>query len=195
MVWHLGFSSSAALASANLDNINEELIGIIPISYTINSGYSLMLSAILILVTIPLIFYLMTPKNEADLKGIDEYAPHLIDDDGNDNGNGNDLEDDRDKKTFAYKSDNSFLIVLVIAIMGISIIVHHFYTNGFDLSMNMVGFILLMGGLLLHRTPTAYTKAISDSISSVSGVILQYPFYAGIAGMVVLSGLGVVIVD
>ena len=54
-------------------------------------------------------------------------------------------------------------------------------------------FVLLMLGLGLHGSMQRYTECFTDGMKSASGIILQYPFYAGIMGMMQGSGLVVVI--
>jgi short-chain fatty acids transporter len=76
--------------------------------------------------------------------------------------------------------------------MGWAYIIYYFYSyaasgknilNG--LGRDSVNLILLFGGLLLHGDLRRYVDAIKDSVSSVAGVILQYPFYAGIMAIMV----------
>src|SRR5262245_63981639 len=52
------------------------------------------------------------------------------------------------------------------------------------ITINIVNFAFLLCGILLHRTPARLMKAVQDATPSVWGVILQYPFYAGIAGVI-----------
>ena len=56
-------------------------------------------------------------------------------------------------------------------------------------------FIFLMAGLLAHGTPMNYVMAMKRSCSNVSGIIFQYPFYAGIMGLMMFTGLGAMISD
>jgi len=51
-------------------------------------------------------------------------------------------------------------------------------------------FIFLMLGMLAHRTPVRYVVAMRRACANVSGIIFQYPFYAGIMGIMTFSGLG-----
>ena len=48
---------------------------------------------------------------------------------------------------------------------------------------------LFLSGLVLHRTPIGFIGAVNQSIASSSGIIVQFPIYAGIMGMLVGSGL------
>lgn len=62
-------------------------------------------------------------------------------------------------------------------------IVNHFIKNGFDLNLNIVNLIFLTFGILLHQTPRRFIHAIGEATKGASGIILQFPFYAGIMGM------------
>jgi short-chain fatty acids transporter len=69
-------------------------------------------------------------------------------------------------------------------------IVLHFARHGFDLNLNIMIFIFLIFGLLLHRTPIRYVVAMGRACSNISGIVFQYPFYAGIMGIMMATGLG-----
>ena len=43
-------------------------------------------------------------------------------------------------------------------------------------------------GIAVNKTPIGYVRAIMASAESAGGIILQFPFYAGIQGMMVTAG-------
>ena len=57
------------------------------------------------------------------------------------------------------------------------------------LDLNTYNLIFLTAGLLLHGKPRRFLKAVGDSIPAVGGVLIQFPFYAMIFGMIVGTGL------
>jgi short-chain fatty acids transporter len=59
--------------------------------------------------------------------------------------------------------------------------------NAINLNILNLGFLLL--AFLLHGTPSRHMHAVAAATSSVWGVILQFPFYAGIAGVITATGL------
>src|SRR5699024_8486710 len=59
----------------------------------------------------------------------------------------------------------------------------HFYKNGLDLSLDIVNLIFLTLGILFHRTPIRYIRAVNEAVTAADGIILQFPFYAGIMGL------------
>ncbi|MEK6578703.1 MAG: TIGR00366 family protein, partial [Bdellovibrionota bacterium] len=63
------------------------------------------------------------------------------------------------------------------------------------LTHNTVNFILLSIGLAIHGSAVSYAQAISNSVRGTSGVILQFPFYGGIMGLMEGSHLGHTIAD
>jgi len=91
--------------------------------------------------------------------------------------------------TPAEKLENSQIVSLAIGILGLAYIVYHFATNGFDLNINIVNFTFLFLGILLHRTPRRFLDTVSNGVKNAGGIIIQFPFYAGIMGMMVASGL------
>ena len=56
--------------------------------------------------------------------------------------------------------------------------------KGFDLNHNVVNCAFLMLGMTLHKSPVGYARAIAQSVRGVSGIVLQFPFYGGIFGMI-----------
>jgi len=93
-------------------------------------------------------------------------------------------------KTVSDTLNNSFLLQLIIVAMGFTYIIYHFSTKGFNLNFNIMIFIFLIIGLLLHKTPMRYVISMKRASSNISGIIFQYPFYAGIMGIMLFTGLG-----
>ena len=87
-------------------------------------------------------------------------------------------------ETPAEKLENSMILSLIVVVMGVAYLGYFFITTGnFNLSLNTVNMIFLLLGILFHKTPIGYVRAISDSAKAAGGIILQFPFYAGIMGM------------
>src|SRR5699024_1407771 len=101
------------------------------------------------------------------------------------------FEEANDKKllTPSERMENSQIISILIGLMGLVYIVYHFMTNGFDLNINIVNFTMLFVGILLHRTPRRFLHSVGNAVKNVGGIVVQFPFYAGIMGMMVASGL------
>ncbi|MBL9042534.1 MAG: short-chain fatty acid transporter [Myxococcales bacterium] len=62
-------------------------------------------------------------------------------------------------------------------------------------NLNTINLFLLALGTALHRTPARLQRAFAAATPAVWGVILQFPFYGGIAGILASSGLNARIAD
>ncbi|MFO7929992.1 MAG: TIGR00366 family protein [Desulfosalsimonas sp.] len=186
LTWHWGLAGSAALLSATEGHIFEDLIGIIPAGETIFSGYGLALS-VLSLIYAAIIIYLLSPKSEERIRGIDYYVPEAVEK--------ADEEEETKKEKFdsvAEKIDNSKILGGLLALMGIVYIIRYFFIKGEGLNIDIVNFCFLFIGLALYTSPKTYLDNFYIAVKSAAGIILQFPFYAGIMGMISLSGLGVI---
>lgn len=95
--------------------------------------------------------------------------------------------------TIADRLDNSKAINYLIVILGAIWLFMYFTKNGFNLDLNILNFGFIILGLALHGSPKSYISAITSAMPSAGGIALQFPFYAGIMGMMVGSGLVVMI--
>ncbi|KYK87640.1 short-chain fatty acid transporter [Aggregatibacter actinomycetemcomitans serotype d str. SA508] len=71
----------------------------------------------------------------------------------------------------------------------------HFHKNGFNLTINNVNLIFLITGIVLHGSLMAYMRAILNATRSTAGILIQFPFYAGVQLMMEHSGLGGLITE
>lgn len=76
---------------------------------------------------------------------------------------------------------------ILIFIMCLIVIYRHFIVKGLGLDINMMNFLLMTFGIILHKRPANYIRACQEATSGAGGVILQFPFYGGIMGM--MNGL------
>lgn len=185
LTWHLGLSGSAPLLSTVKGHFLEGLIGIVPVDQTIFSGYAL-LNTLLIIVVAVVALYLLHPRPER-CRGIEQYAPHLI-------GVQEEVKAEKPQAvTIADKIENSPWVALFMLLMMIAAMVWWFGTRGFmvGLDLNSINFSFILIGLALYMNPIEYVRAISKAAAAVGGIILQFPFYAGIQGMMMHSGLAV----
>jgi len=58
-----------------------------------------------------------------------------------------------------------------------------------NLDPNLLNFVFLFAGLALHGSPLAYVNAVGEAAKGCAGIILQFPFYAGIMGILQGTGL------
>lgn len=95
------------------------------------------------------------------------------------------LQMDKKSMSPAERLENSQIISIMVFLAGLAYVVWYFSTKGFSMSIDIMNFMLFMLGILLNRTPIAYVRTMSNAVRSSAGIILQFPFYAGIAGMMV----------
>ena len=93
-------------------------------------------------------------------------------------------------KSISDKMNNSFILIMIIFLLGVVYTIRYFSLNGFDLNLNIMIFIFLMLGLVMHRSPLRFSIAMRRSSSNVSSILFQFPFYAGIMGIMIHTGLG-----
>jgi len=81
-------------------------------------------------------------------------------------------------------------VILIPAGMGLAWCISWLMAKGLGtLNPNVINLFMLSIGLLLHGSVRAYVDAINKAVHSCSGIILQYPFYAGIMGIMAGAGL------
>ncbi|MDR6773647.1 TIGR00366 family protein [Azospirillum sp. BE72] len=179
MTWHGGFSASVPLVAATKGNPMEKTVGLIPIADTIFTTYNVGITLALIVV-LPLICWMMHPKPH-EVVAVD---PALL------------KPEPSTKRVLgpdaspAEKLEESRILGFVVAALGIGYLFLHFQAKGFDLNINTVNLIMLVAGLILHGTPMAYARAVANAARGTAGIMVQFPFYAGIQIMMEHSGLG-----
>jgi short-chain fatty acids transporter len=177
LIWHGGFSGSIPLTIATPGHFLEDKMQLIPVTETLFSPFNIFV-VVAMLITLPIFNrYLLngsdSQSNNSNLKALEE----------------DELIEDFIPNTPAEKLENSQLVSLIIGVMGLAFIIQHFIINGFDLNINIVNFTFLFLGILLHRTPKRFLDTVSKGVKNAGGIIIQFPFYAGIMGMMVGSGL------
>ncbi len=88
--------------------------------------------------------------------------------------------------------EHSPLLSLLVVALGVSYLVRYFLRAPEPLNaitLNIVNLAFLLFGFLLHRTPARLMVAVQAATPAVWGVILQFPFYAGIAAIITATRL------
>ena len=181
LLWHGGLSASAPLLVATEGHFLVDTMGIVPATDTLFSEANLFI-VLTLLFTLPFFNWLLnrTRGVETQIDSTVWQAQDIVEDEV--------LVED-EEKTPATRMENSQIISLLIGVMGLVYIVYHFVQNGFDLNLNIVIFTFLFLGILLHQTPKRYLLSVGEGVKNVGGIVIQFPFYAGIMGMMVDSGL------
>ena len=175
-------------------HIFEKIIGIIPLTQTSFSTVALVGFGLGTLATIVLMG-LLCPKDKDAIRPEPEILKRFEDEDTLEAASivaERELKK-RGKIPFGVWLENSRWPVWLISIMGFSYIVYWFYGQGFDLNVNILNFVLLFLALSLHDTPMRFLKSMERSARPAFGIIIQFPFYAGIQGMLASSGLAAIL--
>lgn len=181
-MYGLGLSATIPMVISTPGHPMEKQMGLIPLAQTIFS-LPMMITAAVVLVTLPLLNAMLHPKPGQPVTEIDR-ALHSTE------PLKATLETDAD--TFASKLNNSRILAGAIGILGMGYVVVHFVRGG-GVDLNLINFFILFLGILLLGTPNAYLRQLNEGIKTISGIILQFPFYAGIMAIMAASGLVVTI--
>ncbi len=174
IVWHGGLAGSIPLSIATEGHPFADLTGIIPTSQTIFSTYNLVIVAALFVV-VPLVNRAMMPS-EADSVYID---PALLDADDTAKP---------DTRTPAEFLETTPVLSMLIGAAGAAWLIQYFAT-GNGLSLNVINFLFLTLAILLHGTPRHLLNALNEAVKGGAGIVIQFPFYAGIMAIMVQTGL------
>jgi short-chain fatty acids transporter len=178
IVWHGGLAGSIPLSVATPGHPFEAMTGIIPTSQTIFSGFNLFI-VVALFVAVPLVNWMMVPA-AADSVYVD---PAKL------------LEPEVDDGSITRPSDyleTSRLLSWLIGLAGIAYLFQYFVGGG-GLTLNVVNFLFLTLAIILHGTPRRLLASLNEAVKGGAGIVIQFPFYAGIMAIMVGSGLAVTI--
>lgn len=178
--WHSGLSASAPLLVATPGHFLEDRIGLIPVTRTIFHPFNLVLTAVVVAV-LALLAYLLHPR-DAEAVCIDADALEAL---------GRFTPPNRPSTMSPAASiDHTWWLNGLVGAAGAAWLVWHFATRGFSLTLDVLNFAFLMLGILLHRSPASVLASAEQGASLLAGVVLQFPFYAGMFGVIQGTGLG-----
>ena len=171
LIWHAGLSGSIPLSLATSGHFLEDSVGLIPTSETLFSPLNIGL-VLAMFIALPLINYLMMKSSEP--------VPF------------NDFADEppikADVSRPAERLEHSVWPALIISLLGITALI--FYAvNGGGLNLNVIIFALIFIGIGLHKNLSSFLEQINEAVKGASGIIIQFPFYAGLMGIMAQSGL------
>ena len=152
----------------------------IPLQDTLFSGMNLVVTMGLVL-GVPVLLMLMAPTDPQHVRTIDDFDPPMppADDPGNASTPG--LPD---------RLETSPVVVWLIALPLLLAVARYAQVTGLGrVGLNQVNAVMLALGLILHGSPRAYMNAVTEGVRGCAGIIVQFPLYAGIMAMMVVSGL------
>lgn len=182
-----GLSGSIALSQATHGsalNIVEKITGHgLPLSQTVFTRFNLIPIAVLFVV-LPIVFRFLAPTEAntvaADpdrLRAEDAHKPMI----------------EKAEHTLASTLDNAWLLSLLLGLFGLAAICFELKRNGWSVDLNSVIMTLFMTGILLHWRPAAYIAAVKNAARITGPLILQYPLYGGLMGIITTTGLAAVL--
>ncbi len=188
--WALGLSSSAAMLMATKTAIPAALLsvsGIIPLSQTLFLWQSLAMAAVLVVVSV-IVAYFSAPSPEnartaADF-GIDVSLAE---------------RPDEPRTKPGEWLEYSPLLSLFVGALIVWYLINFFRTSPTGalaaLDLNTYNLMFITAGLLLHWRPRRFIRSVADAVPATGGVLIQFPFYAVIFGMIVGTGISTWLAD
>ena len=178
MIWHGGISGSAPIKIAEENHFLANKMGVISQTETIFSNMNITISIILLII-LPILMYFIGKRSKESKINIPKEE----------NKNSESL-----KLYGAEKLDHSKILSFIF---GSIILVYCIYkailkTDNFDLSFinpNYINLMLLGLGILFHGTFINFIKGVNNAIIGASGILIQFPLYFGIMGIMKYTGM------
>jgi len=175
--WAMGLSSSSAQLQANPASLPPGLLpitGVIPFSQTIFLWQSMLIAAILVVVS-TVIAVASAPGRETAVTAQDMGIDPAREDDA--------LPPRTQPGEWL---EHAPLLTVLIGLLAAGWLVQEFARQPWMVAisnLNTYNFLFLMAGLVLHWRPKRFLNALARSVPATAGILIQYPFYAAIAAM------------
>ena len=198
VVWHMGYSGSGPLAAATPGSFVEELTGqIVPVSETIFAPWNMLAVLVTVVVVVAAMASLRPGAGDRIVElPIPETAAEATagrtENEGTAAGDWTAVREDVDAEragTPAERIDSSRVITTAAGLALVAYLVTYFVQEGFALTLDIVNWTFLAAILLLVRSPVELGSLIADAARNVGDILLQFPLYAGILGIMTASGL------
>ena len=176
VVWHGGLAGSIPLTIATDDHFLTEQMRIIGTGSTIFAFFNLAI-VVCLFIAVPLVNRAMLPDAKesvyVDSKLLEEVESVS-----------------RVRVTRpAERLENSTTLAWLVGIPGLIFLVDYFLLRSGGLNLNIVNFMFLFLAIVLHRTPRNLLNSLNEAIKGGAGIVIQFPFYAGIMAIMMQSGL------
>ncbi len=183
VVWHMGYSGSGTLTAATEGSFIAEQLGeTIPISETVFAWWNIA-AVVATIVVVGIGLALVAPRGSDKI--IEMRTDARLDDEA--------FVDD-EVLTPADRVDSSRVPTLLVGLALVAYLVIH-YTEGGTATLDIVNWTFLALIFLLVRNPLELIELIKNAASNVGEILLQFPLYAGIMGIMASSGLITVFSD
>jgi short-chain fatty acids transporter len=181
-----GLSGSIALSQAthgSVLNVVEKVTGRgVPLSETVFSRFNL-IPCLVLLIILPVIFRYLQPAEKNTVMADPE---RLRKEDEQ-------VHTKERTDTLGSRLDNAWILNVALVLFGMFALATEWSHKGFSLDLNSVIICLVLGGLLLHWRPSAYIGAVKHAARISGSLVLQYPLYGGLMGIITTTGLAAVL--
>ena len=183
VIWHMGYSGSGTLTAATEGSFIAEQLGeTIPISETTFAWWNL-LAIVATIIAVGIGLALVAPREGEEV--IEMKADARF---------GDDVVVDDEIVTPADRVDGSRVLTLLVGLALVAYLVIH-YADGGTATLDIVNWTFLALIFLLVRNPLELIALVKNAASNVGEILLQFPLYAGIMGIMATSGLITVFSD
>jgi short-chain fatty acids transporter len=189
-IWHAGLSSSAPLIAATPGNflIEQKILdGVIPVDQTIFTTWNIGLSIVVAIVGIAIVLAMSPPADRAYTIPPEE-AEEIIGTSGTERPTG--------PMTPAQRMEwwPGFNIIVGLATAGY--LIYIVVTLGFKgWTIDTYNLLFLSLAIWLHFRPRPFLDACERGVRGAWGVLVVFPFFAGIFGLVQFTKLGQALAD
>ncbi|MGZ5446320.1 MAG: short-chain fatty acid transporter [Thermoanaerobaculia bacterium] len=176
-VWSLGLSSSPAMMMATKSAIPPGLLpitGVIPLTETIFLWQSILLAVLLIVVSVAIAYFSApAPDRTRNARSMGIVFEEMT-------------VDDPPPRSPAERIERSPLLTVLIVALMFAFLGMQIAAKGLaaTLDLNNFNLMFLAMGMLLHWRPRAFLRAVANATPATAGVLVQFPFYAGIFGII-----------
>lgn len=192
MVWHGGISGSAPIKinesghiksimqSISSEGVLAQIPEVIDYSQTVFSWWNLLIF-LLVLIAVSFTFYFLGKKATPTEINLPEYK----------------MNSEEEAVTKAEKLDSSKVLAILFGIIILIAFGYRYWEDIQQLKItpNLINFFMLGLGIILHGSFKKFTNAVGESISDVSGILIQFPLYFGIMGIMKSTGMVTLISD
>jgi len=186
LLWHAGLTATAPLLIQTPGHFLQAQIGLVPLSETLLLPMNAAACTVLFL-AMPWILVGMHPTRNQDVRTIRDFVESEL--------NGTQIRGPERPlraalRTPAERLDHAPWIGRAAGSIGLLVIILEGFRGALEWNHNTINLGLLSLGLTIHGSPAEYARAIGQSVRGTAGIVLQYPFYGGIMGLIEGSGLG-----
>ncbi len=184
--WHAGLSASAPLIAATAAEPITQKFGLVTIDQTIFSVFNIAL-VVATLILLGVLAWFLHPREEETF-AVDSSRVDLL----------KSFTPPQRPRTMTPAAwlDHTPMLNLIVGCAGLLYVALRLHENGWrKIDIDLVNFIFFSLAVLFHRTPASVLAAAEEAASVLSGIVFQFPLYAGIYGIFQGTGLTDIVGD